>query len=101
MADHPARDRIAPVINWCATSATLAYIFVWWHTWNYDRWRCLVFRRDDWFRTFILYVHIVGCTFFVASTWMDVHVVYQQVSPRLRGTVITRLGPRQDMLKIC
>lgn len=106
-------DSVAPVINWSATSGTLALIFVWWHTWNYDRWRsvlfptisedhqtqrrgryrlcilpglvlnwsrCMVYRQEDWFRTIILYVHLIGLTFFVASQWMDVHVVYQQVS---------------------
>ena len=40
----------------------------------------MVYRQEDWFRTIILYVHLVGLSFFVASQWMDVHVVYQQVS---------------------
>lgn len=35
-------DSVAPVINWSATSGTLALIFTWWHTWNYDRWRLVL-----------------------------------------------------------
>jgi hypothetical protein len=28
----------------------------------------------------MIWVHLVGLLFFVASKWMDVHVVYQEVS---------------------
>jgi len=43
--------------------------------------RCFVFKRADWFRTLMIWVHLVGLLFFVASKWMDVHVVYQEVCP--------------------
>jgi hypothetical protein len=91
----------APVVDWFATSATLGLVFCIWHTWHYDGWRyvypsfgfgsasqrgetddrCFVFKKTDWFRTTMIWVHLVGLIFFVISRWMDVHVVYQEVSP--------------------
>jgi hypothetical protein len=45
--------------------------------------RCLLFKRADWFRTFMAWVHIIAAAFLVTSQWIDVHILYKQVSPLL------------------
>jgi hypothetical protein len=43
--------------------------------------RCLLFKRADWFRTFMAWVHIIAAAFLVISQWIDVHILYKQVGP--------------------
>jgi len=59
--------------------------------------RCFIFKRADWFRSLMIWVHLIGLLFLVTSRWMDVHVVYQDVSwchvdeHKLMSSLLSRL----------
>ncbi|WVQ81999.1 hypothetical protein IAT38_004126 [Cryptococcus sp. DSM 104549] len=75
-----------------ALVATTGLLFMIWHTWHYDRWRCMLYSKNDWFRAMMCHILMgsIGCL--LVYTWIDVHVLYAEYwiyLPELDRTMVT------------
>ncbi|OXC69101.1 hypothetical protein AYX13_02391 [Cryptococcus neoformans] len=67
-------------------------LFIFWHTWHYDRWRCLLYTKDNWFRAMMCHILILSVAGLQVYTWIDVHVLYSEYwiyYPPLEKTIVT------------
>lgn len=63
------------------------WMFVMWHTWHYDHFRCLIPTRQNWFTAIMCHVLILSIAFFFVGIGIQVHISYKEFYIELLGTV--------------
>nr|ODN86414.1 hypothetical protein L203_04116 [Cryptococcus depauperatus CBS 7841] len=80
------------VMAFSALISLTGTLFMLWHTWHYDRWRCLLYSKDNWFRTVMCYILFGSLICLQVYTWIEVHVLYDEYwiyLPPLKQTIVT------------
>ncbi|KAK8854847.1 hypothetical protein IAR55_003586 [Kwoniella newhampshirensis] len=79
-------------LSFAGLSALTAVIFIIWHTWHYDKWRCLLFTKDDWFRAMMCHILVWSIILFFTYAWLSVHVAYTEYwvyIPQIDKTIVS------------
>ncbi|GFZ49438.1 hypothetical protein JCM24511_07558 [Saitozyma sp. JCM 24511] len=71
-----------------ALMATTGLFFCFWHMWHYDRFRCLVATRNDWFRALMCYILLASVASLFSFTWIEVKVSYAEYYVSIEGETI-------------
>ncbi|WRT68353.1 uncharacterized protein IL334_005329 [Kwoniella shivajii] len=82
-------------MSFSALVAMTGFVFMIWHTWHYDRWRCLLYTKDDWFRAVMCHILLGSIACLLVFTWMSVHVLYAEYYIYLPQTGQTIVAPWQ------
>ncbi|WWC63253.1 uncharacterized protein I303_105853 [Kwoniella dejecticola CBS 10117] len=82
-------------MSFSALVAMTGFIFMIWHTWHYDRWKCLLYSKDDWFRAVMCHILLGSIACLMVFTWIDVHVLYAEYYIYLPQTQQTIVAPWQ------
>ncbi|WVO17747.1 hypothetical protein L204_105445 [Cryptococcus depauperatus] len=92
----PSADRFTEmtptVMAFSALISLTGTLFMLWHTWHYDHWRCLLYSKDNWFRTVMCYILFGSLICLQVYTWIEVHVLYDEYwiyLPPLKQTIVT------------
>ncbi|ODN78906.1 hypothetical protein, variant [Cryptococcus amylolentus CBS 6039] len=75
-----------------ALESLAGMLFMIWHTYHYDRWKCLLYTKDEWFRAFMCHILFGSVMCLQIYTWIDVHVIYAEYwiyYPALDETIVT------------
>ncbi|ORY35618.1 hypothetical protein BCR39DRAFT_475657 [Naematelia encephala] len=65
-------------MGFSALIALTGLLFLLWHTWHYDGFKCLYNIRSDWFRTLMILILLVSIAFFCLATLVESYVLYDQ-----------------------
>ncbi|WWC71602.1 uncharacterized protein I206_105560 [Kwoniella pini CBS 10737] len=82
-------------MTFSALVALTGFLFMMWHTWHYDRWKCLLYSKDDWFRAVMCHILLGSIACLMVFTWIDVHVLYAEYYIYLPQTEQTIIAPWQ------
>ncbi|WWD02536.1 hypothetical protein V865_000576 [Kwoniella europaea PYCC6329] len=82
-------------MSFSALVAMTGFIFMVWHTWHYDRWRCLLYSKEDWFRAVMCHILLGSIACLMVYTWICVHVLYAEYYIYLPQTQQTIVAPWQ------
>ncbi|EIW67343.1 hypothetical protein TREMEDRAFT_69802 [Tremella mesenterica DSM 1558] len=63
-------------------------VFVLWHTWHYDRFKCLWYTRQNWFTVLMVHVLMTSLILFLVANSLQVHVSYKTYYVPVLGQVI-------------
>jgi membrane-anchored protein YejM (alkaline phosphatase superfamily) len=66
-------------MGFSALVAITAFLFILWHTWHYDRFRCVVYSKRDWFRALMVQILLAAIGIFVLYTWIEAAILYDEV----------------------
>lgn len=66
-------------MGFSALVAITAFLFILWHTWHYDRFRCVVYSKRDWFRALMVQILLAAIGMFVLYTWIEAAILYDEV----------------------
>ncbi|WVQ74822.1 hypothetical protein IAR50_004429 [Cryptococcus sp. DSM 104548] len=75
-----------------ALESLAGILFMIWHTYHYDRWKCLLYSKEEWFRAFMCHMLFGSVICLQIYTWIDVHVLYAEYwiyYPTLDETIVT------------
>ncbi|WVQ99961.1 hypothetical protein IAU59_007104 [Kwoniella sp. CBS 9459] len=78
-----------------ALVASTGFLFMIWHTWHYDRWRCLLYSKNDWFRAVMCHILLGAIACLNVYTWIAVHVLYEEYWIYLPSAQQTIIAPYQ------
>lgn len=67
--------------TWACVVTTSGLLFILWHTWHFDRWRCFTFSKKEWFKPTITWMILSSVMIFTVWAWMEAYVMYEEVSP--------------------
>ncbi|WWD19005.1 hypothetical protein CI109_103462 [Kwoniella shandongensis] len=79
-------------LTFSALSATTGLLFMIWHIWHFDRFRCMLYSRDDWFRAVMCHILFWSVICFLVYTWINVHVIYSEYwvfIPQINKTIVS------------
>ncbi|WVF72759.1 hypothetical protein IAT40_007577 [Kwoniella sp. CBS 6097] len=82
-------------MSFSALVASTGFLFMVWHTWHYDRWRCLLYNKNDWFRAMMCHILLGSIACLNVYTWIDVHVMYSEYWIYLPSAQKTIIAPYQ------
>ncbi|WWC90746.1 uncharacterized protein L201_005683 [Kwoniella dendrophila CBS 6074] len=78
-------------MSFSALVASTGFLFMIWHTWHYDRWRRLLYSKQDWFRAIMCHILLLSILSLTIYTWICVHVLYSEYYvfiPQLKTTMV-------------
>ncbi|WVW85657.1 hypothetical protein I302_107695 [Kwoniella bestiolae CBS 10118] len=78
-------------MSFSALVAMTGFLFMIWHTWHYDRFRCLLYSKEEWFRAVMCHILLGSLACLMVYTWICVHVTYAEYYiylPQTRQTIV-------------